>query len=84
MKDKYDKYNAVSEILTANGWRKVNFYYQVGNEDENNDYIFCKDGIVLWWSYDTNHWWKGEMSRCNYINGIDISGGVIDIEQYLS
>lgn len=84
MKNKFDVYACNCQHLIDRSFEMKCFAFQVGSgEDEMDDYIFVKDGVILWWCYSTDKWYKGELSRCNYQDGIDISGGLTDINDYL-
>lgn len=67
-----------------NGWTKQSFAYQTGFfEDENDDYIFIKNEIILSFNYALGHWFKGTYSKCSYERGIDITGGLVNINKFL-
>lgn len=84
IKSKFEIYQQDSKNLTDHGWKQFVFYYQIGNfEDENDDCVFVKNDVLLWFDYTWGRWFEGVYSRCRYESGIDISKGVVDIQNFL-
>ncbi len=78
--DKYKKYQNDCVRLNRLGYDRKHFFYAIGGgEDEDGEDILIKGDVVLSWDYSTDRWYKGSWSLCNYVDGIDCSGGCIDI-----